>query len=209
VQHFPTVEINSTYYRWPSDSIFASWRQRVPQTFRITIKAPRGLTHGARLYAPEAWLARISRSLRLLDQVRGVLLVQLPPDMGYDYARLAYFLRQLPAWLHVALEFRHSSWHQEPVFHLLEQHGAAYCVMSGAQLPCILRATAPFVYVRLHGPDPQQMYAGSYSDDQLHWWAARLQEWQALGHEVFVYFNNDGHGNAVHNARTLRAILGA
>jgi uncharacterized protein YecE (DUF72 family) len=71
--------------------------------------------------------------------------------------------------LHVALEFRHSSWHQEPVFHLLEQHGAAYCVMSGAQLPCILRATVPFVYVRLHGPDPQQMYAGSYSDDQLHW----------------------------------------
>jgi uncharacterized protein YecE (DUF72 family) len=101
VEHFPTVEINSTYYRWPSDSIFASWRQRVPQTFRITIKAPRGLTHRARLYAPETWLARISRSLSLLDQVRGVLLVQLPPDMGYDYARLAYFLRQLPAWLHV------------------------------------------------------------------------------------------------------------
>jgi uncharacterized protein YecE (DUF72 family) len=209
VQHFPTVEINSTYYHWPADRTFVNWRQRVPEIFRITVKAPRGLTHGARLYAPEVWLARISRSLRALDRVRGVLLVQLPPDMAYDYARLAYFLGQLPEWLRVAFEFRHPSWHQEAVFELLEQHGAAYCVMSGAQLPCILRATAPFVYVRLHGPHHQHLYAGSYSDEELHWWAARLHEWQAMSREVFVYFNNDGYGNAVHNARTLRAIMGA
>ena len=70
VQHFPTVEINSTYYRWPSDSTFVSWRQRVPEGFRITIKAPRGLTHATRLYAPEAWLARISRSLWELNAAR-------------------------------------------------------------------------------------------------------------------------------------------
>jgi uncharacterized protein YecE (DUF72 family) len=209
VQHFPTVEINSTYYHWPADRTFVGWRLRVPETFRISLKAPRGLTHGARLYAPETWLARIGRSLRALGSVRGVLLVQLPPDMVYDYARLAYFLGQLPAWMQVALEFRHASWHQEAVFELLEHHGAAYCVMSGAQLPCSLRATAPFVYVRLHGPDPQHLYAGSYTDDQLQWWAARLREWQSMGREVFVYFNNDGFGNAVRNARTLRAIVRA
>jgi uncharacterized protein YecE (DUF72 family) len=209
VQHFPTVEINSTYYRWPIDNTFISWRRRVPEAFRITIKAPRGLTHGARLYAPEAWLARITRSLHALDGARGALLVQLPPDMAYDYARLAYFLGQLPAWLQVAFEFRHPSWHQEVVFDLLEQHGAAYCVMSGAQLPCILRATAPFVYVRLHGPDRQHMYAGSYTDADLHWWSGRIHEWQAMGREVFVYFNNDGYGHAVRNACRLRAIVGS
>jgi uncharacterized protein YecE (DUF72 family) len=209
VQHFPTVEINSTYYHWPADSTFLRWRRRVPDQFRITVKAPRGLTHGAQLYAPEVWLARIGRGLRLLEGARGVLLVQLPPDMEYDYARLAFFLGQLPPWMQVALEFRHPSWHQKPVFELLERHGAAYCVMSGAQLPCILQATAPFVYVRLHGPDHQHLYAGSYSDEQLNWWADRLREWQALGREIFVYFNNDGYGNAVRNAQTLRAIVGA
>lgn len=209
VQHFPTVEINSTYYHWPADSTFVSWRRRVPPGFRITIKSPRGLTHGARLYAPETWLERISRGLRALDETCGVLLVQLPPDMAYDHARLDYCLGQLPPWMRVALEFRHPSWHQEAVFELLEQHGAAYCVMSGAQLPCILRATAPFVYVRLHGPDSQYLYAGSYSDDQLRWWAERLHEWQSMGRDVFVYFNNDGYGNAVRNARTLREIVRA
>jgi uncharacterized protein YecE (DUF72 family) len=29
-----------------------------------------------------------------------------------------------------------------------------------------------------------------------------------MGRDVFVYFNNDGHGFAVQNAATLRAILG-
>jgi len=90
----------------------------------------------------------------------------------------------------------------------LERSGAAYCIMSGSRLPCILRATAPFVYVRLHGPDQQQLYGGSYSDDDLRWWADRLREWQAQQRDVFVYFNNDWGGNAVRNAGRMRALLG-
>src|ERR671916_420635 len=43
LQHFQTVEVNSTYYRWPADPTFARWFQRLPDDFRMTIKAPRGL----------------------------------------------------------------------------------------------------------------------------------------------------------------------
>src|SRR3954465_15074448 len=64
--------------------------------------------------------------------------------------------------MRVSVEFRHASWHDEAVFDLLERHGAAYCVMSGARLPCVLRATAPFVYVRMHGPAADHLYAGSH-----------------------------------------------
>jgi uncharacterized protein YecE (DUF72 family) len=81
-------------------------------------------------------------------------------------------------------------------------------VMSGAHLPCILRATGPVVYARLHGPDRSALYGGSYSDDDLRWWADRAREWEAQGREVFVYFNNDGGGNAVRNADRLRNLLG-
>ena len=80
--------------------------------------------------------------------------------------------------------------------------------MSGANLPCVLRATAPAVYLRLHGPDPNALYGGSYSDADLAWWADRVREWQAQGRDVYAYFNNDGGGNAVRNARTLRGMLG-
>jgi uncharacterized protein YecE (DUF72 family) len=208
VRRFDTVEVNSTFYHWPPDGTFAGWRRRLPPGFRLTVKAPRGLSHGARLYAPERWWERITRGLGALGPALGVLLVQLPPDMTYDRQRLAYFLEQAPRWIRLAIELRHPSWEREDVFDLLAAHQAAYCVMSGAGLPCVLRATAPFVYVRLHGPDRHHLYVGSYPDDDLRWWAGRVREWQEQGRDVYAYFNNDGEGNAVRNAETLRRILG-
>lgn len=208
VEAFGTVELNASFYRWPRDASFASWRRRTPEGFVLSVKAPRGLTHGKRLYAPERWVERISGAWHELGETRGVLLVQLGPGQPRDDARLGYFLQRLPWWVRVTVELRHPSWHDEAVYRLLEQHGAAYCVMSGAHLPCVLRTTAPFVYVRLHGPDPHHLYGGSYDEDSLHWWADRIREWESSGREVFAYFNNDGEGNAVRNAGRLREILG-
>ncbi|GAA4454211.1 DUF72 domain-containing protein [Nibrella saemangeumensis] len=207
MQHFQTVELNSSFYRWPKQATFASWRRRLPDGFRLTVKAPRGLTHAKKLYAPEVWMERIKACWHTLGDKRAILLVQLSPNLAYDYDRLAYFLQQVPHWMQVAVEFRHPIWHQEAIFSLLERHQAAYCIMSGAYLPCILRTTAPFVYVRLHGPDTHYLYGGSYSDTDLHWWADRIQEWERMGKDVYVYFNNDGGGNAVRNAFTLRSML--
>ncbi|MFB2599620.1 DUF72 domain-containing protein [Herbiconiux sp. P17] len=204
---FSSVELNASHYRWPRQETFAGWRRRLPDGFRMSVKAPRGLTHAKRLYAPEAWAERIAGSWHELGEKRGVLLVQLPPTMERDDARLSYFLGALPGWVRVAVEFRHPSWHVDGVFELLEHHGAAYCVMSGARLPCILRATTDIVYLRLHGPDHDHLYGGSYSDADLAWWAARCREWEAAGKEVFAYFNNDGDGNAVRNAATLQRLL--
>jgi uncharacterized protein YecE (DUF72 family) len=209
VRRFSTVELNASFYRWPRPVVFGSWRQRLPVGFRFSVKAPRGLTHGRRLYGPEQWIERIAAGWHELGDKRAVLLVQLAPDHVRDDARLDYFLGRLPMWLRVAVELRHPSWHHESVFAMLRHHGAGYCVMSGAHLPCVLRATAPFVYVRLHGPDRQHLYGGSYSEADLRWWADRIREWHATGHEVFAYFNNDGGGNAVRNAQTLLGILGS
>jgi uncharacterized protein YecE (DUF72 family) len=203
--HFSTVELNSSYYRWPRDAAFDRWRRVLPEGFRLTVKAPRGLTHALRLYRPELWVERISAAFARLGPKAGALLVQLPPSMECDYPRLDYFLSLLPRQLKVAVEFRNHGWHREEIFNLLERRGAAYCVMSGAGLPCVLRATAPYVYVRLHGPDPRHLYAGSYTHQDILWWAERIREWEDAGLEVFAYFNNDGGGNAVRNAAALKA----
>jgi uncharacterized protein YecE (DUF72 family) len=207
-REFGTVELNASFYRWPANSTFAGWRRRLPDGFRLSVKASRGLTHAKRLYAPEAWVERISASWHELRDRRAVLLVQLDPRHERDDARLDYFLGRLPDWIPVAVELRHPSWHDDAVFELLERHRAAYCVMSGAHLPCILRATAPVVYVRLHGPSHDHLYGGSYGLDDLRWWADRMLEWEGQGREVYAYFNNDGEGHAVRNARLLRRLLG-
>jgi uncharacterized protein YecE (DUF72 family) len=207
-QEFDTVELNASFYRWPRESAFAGWRHRLPPGFALSVKAPRGLTHAKRLHAPETWADRIARSWHELGERREMLLVQLRPDQERDDARLDWFLGCLPDWVRVAVELRHPSWQDDAVLALLERHGAAYTVLSGARLPCVLRATAPTVYVRMHGPDHDHLYGGSYSDDDLRWWADRIREWSDGGRDVLVYFNNDGDGNAVRNARTLRWILG-
>ena len=208
VRRFGTVELNASFYRWPRTATFASWRRRLPPGFQLSVKAPRGLTHAKRLYAPETWVGRITECWHELGDRRAVLLVQLAPTQARDDARLDFFLGLLPDWVRVAVEFRHPSWHDEAVYALLERHGAAYCVMSGAGLPCVLRATAPFVYVRLHGPDDASLYAGSYPDADLRWWADRIGEWARDGRDVYAYFNNDDSGFAVEDARWLADRLG-
>jgi uncharacterized protein YecE (DUF72 family) len=207
VGEFDTVELNASFYRWPRTETFTGWRQRLPDGFRLVVKAPRGLTHARKLHQPEVWIERIESAWDALGDRAAVLLVQLPPGLGRDDARLEYFLKAMPDRVRVAVEFRHGSWLDDAVFGLLERHGAAYCVLSGANLPCVLRATAPFVYVRWHGPDHEHLYAGSYSDADLGWWADRIREWAGQGLDVFGYFNNDGEGHAVRNARSLRARL--
>ncbi len=205
VARFSTVELNASFYRWPRDASFARWREQLPDGFRMSVKAPRGLTHAKKLYAPEAWVDRMASAWHALGDKRGVLLLQLPPAFERDDARLDYLLARLPSWMRVAVELRHPTWNDEDVFRLLERRNAIYCVMSGAGLPCVLRTTSDTVYVRMHGPDHDTLYGGSYSDDDLRWWSDRVTEW--AGKDVYVYFNNDGGGNAVRNAETLRGML--
>ena len=207
VEEFDTVELNASFYRWPKDATFAGWRQRLPDGFTMSVKAHRGLTHFRRLKSPEPWIERFERCWTALGERREALLVQLHPEQQRDDARLEHFLALMPQWITVAMELRHPSWDDAGVYDILEQHGAAYVVMSGAGLPCVLRATSGLVYVRMHGPDQNSLYAGCYPDDNLRWWAERVLEWHGQGRDVLVYFNNDLGGHAIRNARTLRSLV--
>jgi uncharacterized protein YecE (DUF72 family) len=182
-ERFTTAELNASFYRWPRDSTFAGLAHRLPDNFQLSVKAPRGLTHAKRLYAPDLWIERTARGWHELGARRGVLFVQLRPRHERGDVRLSYFHDRIPPWIPTAVEFRHPSWHDEAVFRLLEHHQAAYCMMSGA------------------------LYIGSYPDTDLRWWADRIREWLATEKDVYVYFNNDAFGHAVRNAEKLHAIL--
>jgi uncharacterized protein YecE (DUF72 family) len=208
-EEFDTVELNASFYRWPADATFAGWRERLPPGFTMSVKAHRGLSHFRRLRSPEPWVERFQRCWTALGNRREMLLVQVHPELERDDARLEYFLGCMPDWIRVAMELRHPSWHDPAVYDLLARHRAAYVVMSGAGMPQVLRATTDEVYVRMHGPRDQPLYAGSYTDDELAWWADRIAEWENDGRDVVVYFNNDGCGNAVYNARTLKRLVAA
>ena len=207
IKLFDTVEANNTFYHWPRDITFTHWYERLPDKYVFTVKASRILSHILKLTRPEKSIDRMRPGLEALKEKRGVLLIQLPDTFAINLDRLAEFLPTLPQNWRASIEFRHPSWHIDATYALLRQHNVAYCVMSGAALPCQLEATADFVYVRMHGPDSQHLYAGSYSDDDLRWSRDRLLEWGQAGLDVYVYFNNDGSGNAVRNALRLKEFV--
>lgn len=204
---FDTVELNASFYRWPKPATFAQWRQRLPAGFTMSVKASRGLTHARRLGSPEQWIERMAAGWAELGDRRAALLVQLHPAQQRDDERLDHFLNAVPAEIPVAMELRHPSWDDPAVYDLLSRYGAAYVVMSGPGLPCVVAATAPLVYLRLHGPAADAMYTGSYSTEELRRWAGHIRQWDTEGRDVLVYFNNDLGGHAVRNARELRAML--
>src|SRR3954454_23066994 len=113
VRRVGTVELNASFYRWRRGGSFASWRRRLPPGFRLSVKAPRGLTHAKRMYGPEAWLPRLTSASHALGARRAVPPVPLPRRHERADSRLYYFLSRLPPWMRVAVEFRPPSWHDD------------------------------------------------------------------------------------------------
>ncbi len=204
-QHFPTVELNSSFYRLPSEQAFARWAAEAPAGFRFAVKASRYLTHMKKLRDPQEPLHRFLGRARLLGDKLGPILYQLPPNWKCNLERLRTFLACLPSGLTHVLEFRDPSWMCTEVFSLLEESGAGFCVTSLPGLTCPVRATSQVVYIRMHGA--QTLYASCYSDTELRWWAGQIAGALAGGHEVYVYFNNDAFGYAVQNARRLTELI--
>jgi len=200
---FDTVELNATFYRLPSEATVRNWAQRVPASFLFAAKLSRFITHLKRLHGVSESLAVYLTRLKLLGARFGPILVQLPPAMQLDIARLQEFLDQCDPAFRWAVEFRHPSWLVDATFDLLARHHTALCLHDMLpDHPHVI--TARFTYLRFHGTD--QRYGGNYPDEHLRVWADRIHTWRTEGLVVFAYFNNDQHGYALQNARTLRAL---
>lgn len=202
---FDTVEINASFYRLPQPETVARWRAQVPAEFCFAWKASRFITHMKRLLEPEASLERVLGPMTELGSAEGPMLFQLPPSMKRDDGRLDAFLGALPASPPTTIEFRHPSWYAEPVFRRLSDAAVALCISDHHHAPAPWVSTAPFTYVRGHGPDGR--YAGSYDDATLRRWAAWLTVQARTGRTAFAYFDNDIAAAAPGDALRLRRLV--
>jgi uncharacterized protein YecE (DUF72 family) len=204
---FDTVELNNTFYQLPAEATFDSWRQGTPKQFVFAVKGSRFLTHMIKLKDAERGLVNfLPRAERLRGKL-GPILWQLPPRWNVNVERLESFLSLLPRKHRYAFELRNETWMTDEVFETLRRHNAAFCIyeLAGYQSP--IELTANWTYVRLHGPTPQK-YQGSYSEEQLEEWAARIRGWSRRLDSIYVYFDNDDSGYAVENALTLKRMVG-
>ena len=178
---FPVVEINSTFYRMPSEKVLLDWAGQVPEGFSFCIKGSRRITHNNRLQDVQSLVEYLLQTVSVLGGKRGPLLFQIPPTFKKDLPRLEAFLQLMPRNLRVALECRHTSWFDEEVSALLRTRSVALVVAEQEDWLTPIIPTAPWGYLRLHRP--------GYTDDALRTWLEqiRAQPWT----EAYVFFQHE------------------
>lgn len=199
-ERFPTVEINNTFYRMPNAEMIAGWADNAPKKFLYTLKAPQRITHVQRLKLTDDTTKVFFDRARTLGDLLGCVLVQLPPNMKKDVARLEGFLAALPEGVRVAFEFRNASWFDDAVYDALRARGAALCVADSEKLATPIVTTATFGYFRLRDE--------GYGPEDIARWAKEIRERQATWTETFVYFKHEDAGKGPAFAAALGEELG-
>jgi len=184
-EHFSTVEINSTFRKFPSVNTVEAWAAQVPETFRFVLKARQTITHFRRLQNAEEQIDDFINLAAALKNRQGPLLFQLPPNFKKDMSRLDGFLNYVGGRARVVLQLQHESWFDEEVYDCLRAHSAALCCVDDEGPLCNkVVSTASWGYVRLREE--------RYTATQLKKWIEKLkaQEWD----EAFVFFKHEDVG---------------
>ncbi len=199
-ERFNTVEINYTFYRTPNAKILAGWSAATPEPFKLTLKAPKRITHNARLKDCDELLQYFVKTAQTLGSKLGVLFFQLPPYFKKDAGLLAAFLELLPGGTRTAFEFRHASWLDDEVYGLLRAKGVALCVAESEKLSTPVEITADYAYFRLRDE--------GYTPLDLARWAQTVAAKTASCTDVFVYFKHEESGTGPAFARIFLDALG-
>jgi uncharacterized protein YecE (DUF72 family) len=197
---FPTVEINYTFYRMPTEPLLAGWAAQVPEHFTFTLKAPRRITHDRRLKDVADPTAAFCRTAATLGARLALLLFQLPPNLKCDLGLLEAFLDTLPPRVRAAFEFRHDSWFSDSVYERLDARRLALCVADSETRHTPMVATAEYGYVRLRDE--------GYADADLAAWASRIAA-ETRWRDAYVYFKHEDEGKGPEFARAFMGHLAA
>jgi uncharacterized protein YecE (DUF72 family) len=251
-REFNSIEINGSFYSLQRPSSYQRWYAETPPGFVFSVKGARFITHMKKLRDVKVPLANFFASgVLCLGEKLGPILWQFPPNFGWNPERFAEFFDLLPrdtraaarlakhhddklkagSWtktdaprpIRHAVEIRHPTFMVPEFFELLRRQNIAFVVADTAgKWPYAEDITADFVYCRLHGAE--QLYVSGYSDNELDWWANRIEHWRKgkqsreaklvsdrktkIGkRDVYVYFDNDAKVHAPFNAKTLAEKL--
>ncbi|WP_309144882.1 DUF72 domain-containing protein [Bradyrhizobium sp. CCGUVB14] len=204
LQRFNTVEINASFYAWPTVAGVQAWRRQPgKKKFIYTVKVSELITHVKRFKGTKTLIRDFGMIADILGDRMGCFLFQLPPSYRYTKTRLNDIVGQLDPVRRNVVEFRHASWWNEEVYEAFRAAGIIFCSCSGPRLPDELVQTSEELYIRLHGP--KRWYRHDYSKSELAIWAARIKASGAK--RAWVYFNNDNDAHAPKNATTFRRML--
>ena len=209
---FDTTEINSTFYRIPTQAISKKWYDDTPPNFTFTAKIPKSITHEGRL-KPGPYLDQFLNAIKPLGQKMKVLVIQLPPSLSFTESRphLEKMVKHLPKNYRYALEGRHQSWFSDESYNFLTENDLClvWNEVEGVTNPAQL--TTDFVYLRLVGdrsiPDNEFGIIHKDRSELITTWANRIKSIKNATFGILMV-NNHFEGFAPETANKLRLALG-
>lgn len=202
---FSTLEINTTFYKFPEASRLESWYYSSPVDFQFCVKAPRLITHFKKLNECERLFQDFyDACVSGLRHKLGCLIFQFPPLFKFSPERLELIECSLHKGYKNVVEFRHESWWTEEVYTRLKSSNIIFCTPSHPQLPEQLVTNSNIAYVRMHGKE--KMFYSKYTDAELRNLALDLQSRKELD-EAWIFFNNTASTAGIENALAFKNIL--
>ncbi|HEX3628981.1 MAG TPA: DUF72 domain-containing protein [Candidatus Dormibacteraeota bacterium] len=180
-----TVEVNTTFYRTQPEGVIQQWAAAVPPEFRFAVKAHRRITHNRRMPNLEEAMRVLAVEAAAFGDRLGPVLFQMPPTAPFDDGRIERIVALAPNHWRIAFQFRHPSWHTEPVASTVERLGAALAYGDGEEHPGLLGRGA-FVYLRLRHD--------RYSPQRLALWGRRISAFLDSGRDVYAYLKHEKLG---------------
>ena len=210
-KHFVSVEVDSTFYRIPSETTVEKWKTQTPNEFTFALKFPRVITHVKMLHDCEEQTEAFMRSASQLHPKLGPLLVQLPPQFKPNrLSTLKDFLSVLPKGFLYAVELRNKEFKETRLSTMLANRQTALVVNDLSMLDTTM-LTAEFAYVRWEGDrNSVKGTLGKTEVDRtsdIESWAQKISNLGNRVTDLFGYFSKYYSGYPPDDAEQLSRLL--
>jgi uncharacterized protein YecE (DUF72 family) len=190
---YDTVEVDSTFYRIPTEQAITNWKKQTPENFKFSLKFPNIITHVKMLKNCERETTIFLERTKLLGEKLGPLLLQFPPIFGVErLPDLTNFIHNLPKSHRYVVEVRDKGFLTQGFYSLLKANNIALAWVDSPFMPQISEVTSDFLYARLEGD--RSKVKGTLGEievdsiEGLKMWAEKIKPFLARKVEVYGYF---------------------
>ncbi len=211
-QTFNCVEVDSSFYRIPSQFMVNQWKSCTPDGFTFSPKLSKKITHENKLVNFESTLVYFYSVFSKLGNKLGPIVVQLPPSIRVDKhkAVMEKFVSSLDPRFKHAIEFRHRSWFSPETYKLLEKHDVAMAWSINQYLETPPEVTSDVLYLRMVGTREITRFTGIQKEmrEEMERWAGVLNDKAGSVEQGYVFFNNHFAGFGPESVNEFRRLLG-
>ncbi|MBX2846414.1 MAG: DUF72 domain-containing protein [Saprospiraceae bacterium] len=191
------IEFNASFYRIFPPQQFEKWREKTPEHFKFFPKIFQGISHWKRLKNCVRYVEEYTYAVEHLEHKLGTVFIQLNETFTATEANLntmADFLTYWPSHIPLAMEVRHTDWHNSPdmasaYYELLESYNVSNIITDTAGRRDLLhmRLTSDSAFIRFVGANDPSDY------DRVGQWVDRVETLLNAGLRSLNFFVHQHH----------------